>query len=372
MLLAISTLAACSSPPAPPTPAASPPAQVAGPLLSSTPAEIPSEPPPTAVVLAPDRSTPVAASLPAQPFATPVGDPLRFVFPSPGPAPVSAWRPPLYTTPWVPTTHDHFLFSRPISANEINWPLADYRYGGVFLPEVVHTGIDIPAPTGTPVLASGAGRVAWAGYGLYTGKNDPTDPYGLAIAIRHDFGYQGATLYTIYGHMDEIDVMLGQQVEPGQKLGKVGQTGKVTGPHLHFEVRVGDNSFQMSRNPELWIAPPIGWGVLAARITNTSGFPLVGQEISVFARDGSRSWTVRTYGEGPVISDPYYNENVVLGDLPAGEYTIWVPFAGTTYDLNLTISPGLVTYFAFKGRQGFKTDPPATPEAAFTPPPTPP
>jgi murein DD-endopeptidase MepM/ murein hydrolase activator NlpD len=307
----------------------------------------------------------------ALPPPTPAGDPLRFIFPSDGPAPVSAWRPPLYSIPWVPTTHDHFMFARPISANEINWPLADYRYGGVFLPGVVHTGIDIPAPSGTPVLASGSGRVAWAGYGLYTGKNDPNDPYGLAVAIRHDFGYQSQTLFTIYGHMQEVEVMLGQQVESGQLIGKVGETGKVTGPHLHFEVRVGDNSFHMSRNPELWIAPPIGWGVLAARITDTSGFPLVGQEIQVFANSGSNSWTVRTYGEGPVISDLFYNENLVLGDLPAGDYTIWVPFAGTTYDLEVSIAPGLVTYFTFKGRQGFRTELPATPEAGFTPPPTP-
>ena len=53
---------------------------------------------------------------------TPVSDPLRFAFPAPGPPPVSAWRPPLYTTPWAPTPYDHFYFARPIPANEINWP----------------------------------------------------------------------------------------------------------------------------------------------------------------------------------------------------------------------------------------------------------
>jgi len=54
---------------------------------------------------------------------TPVADPLQFIFPTPAPPPVSAWRPPLYPTPWVPTQQDHFYFARPIGANEINWPL---------------------------------------------------------------------------------------------------------------------------------------------------------------------------------------------------------------------------------------------------------
>jgi murein DD-endopeptidase MepM/ murein hydrolase activator NlpD len=94
----------------------------------------------------------------------------------------------------------------------VNWPLANYRYGGVFLPDVVHTGIDIPAPLGTPVIAAGAGRVTWAGYGLFRGVEDTTDPYGLAVAIKHNFGYNGDTLYTVYGHMEQVDVVVGQQV----------------------------------------------------------------------------------------------------------------------------------------------------------------
>ncbi len=208
---------------------------------------------------------------------TPVEDPLRFVFPTPKPAPVSAWRPPLYPTPWAPTPQDHFYFARPIAADEVNWPLADYRYGGVFLPDVVHTGIDIPAEIGVPVLAAGSGRVVWAGYGLFTGSEDLADPYGLAVAIRHDFGYQQEYLFTVYGHLSRVDVARGQQVQAGEVIGLTGETGKVTGPHLHFEVRVGRNTFSGSRNPELWLAPPQGWGILAGRVLGTSGAELVSQ-----------------------------------------------------------------------------------------------
>ncbi|MCJ7700267.1 MAG: M23 family metallopeptidase, partial [Anaerolineales bacterium] len=114
-----------------------------------------------------------------QPTAAP--DPFRFEFPEAPPQPVSAWRPPLYPIPWAPTPYDHFYMARPIAADEVNWPLANYRYGGVFFEGVVHTGVDIPASKGTPVIASGDGKVIWAGWGLYRGVyDDRSDPYGQA------------------------------------------------------------------------------------------------------------------------------------------------------------------------------------------------
>jgi len=178
----------------------------------------------------------IQQELPVEP--TPIGksDPLRFNLPTPGPAPISLWRPPLYDTPWALGPFDHFYFSRPIAADEVNWPVADYRYGGVFFgSDIIHTGIDIPSPTGTPVLAAADGRVIWAGYGLYYGNNDPKDPYGLAVTIRHDFGYAGQRLYTVYAHMDQILVKDGQEVKTGDVLGLVGTTGLTTGPHLHLK-----------------------------------------------------------------------------------------------------------------------------------------
>jgi hypothetical protein len=268
----------------------------------------------------------------------------------------------------VPTPYDHFYFARPIAADEVNWPLADYRYGGVFLPEVVHTGIDIPAPIGTPVIAAGAGRVTWAGYGLFRGVEDTTDPYGLAVAIKHNFGYNGDTLYTVYGHLNQVDVMVGQQVTTGDTLGLVGETGKVTGPHLHFEVRLGRNDFFQSRNPELWLAPPEGWGILVGRLVDSHGAPLRSHLISVHSKSSPQSWTVKSYGRGAAISDAYYQENLVMGDLPEGDYEIWIPFEGATYNLDVHISPGMVTYFRFHGWDGVEAGLPSTPRPEFTPP----
>ena len=86
-----------------------------------------------------------------------------------------------------------------------------------------HTGMDIAAPTGTPILAAEKGQVEMA---------DWMGGYGLAVTINHSQGQQ-----TLYGHMSEILVRPGQWVESGMIIGRVGSTGNSTGPHLHFEVR---------------------------------------------------------------------------------------------------------------------------------------
>jgi murein DD-endopeptidase MepM/ murein hydrolase activator NlpD len=285
---------------------------------------------------------------------TPTPEPIRFVFPSPGAPPQSAWRPPLYPVPWAPTEHDHFFFIRPIAADEVNWPDGSYRYGGIFFEDVIHSGVDIRAGEGAPVMAAGAGKVIWAGYGLYSGVEAPGDPYGLAVAIRHDFGYDGKTLYTLYGHLSRVDVIRGQHVETGEKIGEVGQTGFATGPHLHFEVRLGKNDFFTTYNPELWIAPPQGWGVLAGRIMGSGGQLLLHQEITITSLDTGQVWETVTYGDTvSVNSDAYYRENFVVGDLPAGRYAVATPYLGRMNQIEFEIFAGQVTYLVYLGREGF-------------------
>lgn len=197
-----------------------------------------------------------------------------------------------------------------------------------------------------------------AGYGLYLGKNDPNDPYGLAVTIRHDFGYQGLALYTVYAHLDRIDAVVGQRAEAGTPLGVVGTTGNTTGPHLHFEVRIENNSFFATRNPELWLAPPQGWGVLVGRMMNTNGSLLSRQDVTVLSLASGRKWTIISYGEQIVISDDYYRENLVLSDLPAGNYEIVIDYLEKRYTAEISIHPGAITYFSFRGEQGFELSPP--------------
>jgi len=287
---------------------------------------------------------------------TPSPIPFQFSLPTPGAEPVSGWRPPLYPVPWAVSPYDHFYFTRPIAADQANWPIPDYRYGGIFFaPNIVHTGIDIPTPEGTPIMAAGAGTVVWAGWGLFTeAPKNETDPYGLAVAIRHDFGYKDQQLYTIYAHMSEVKALLGQHVETGDLIGLVGETGATTGPHVHFEVRFPNNAFANTYNPELWLAPPQGWGVLVGRVMDTKEKTLQQVEVTLRFIEKKKTYVVKTYGGGGAVNpDPYYNENLVLGDLPAGFYKMTILYDKKTYQTWVEIFPGQVTYFTFTGEMGF-------------------
>ena len=293
---------------------------------------------------------------------TPV-PPLKITFPTPGAEPKSIWRPALYDIPFALGPFDHFYFSRPIPVDQVNWPLADYKYGD-FYPgrDIVHTGVDIDAPTGTEVMAAAPGKVIWAGYGFSLGNEDPEDPYGKAVAIKHDFGYQGKQMTTVYAHLDRVDVMVGQEVKMGDVLGIVGTTGATSGPHLHFEVRLEDTQrYYSTRNPELWLAPPIGWGVIAGKIMKPDGTLLVGQVVTVESVETGKTYSSRTYAPNLPIADDYYKENMVIADLPAGDYYLIVDFDKTRNKTIISVYPGSITYFSFRGEKGFNFSPPPTP-----------
>ncbi len=324
---------------------------------------------PTAVI-AWEAATQRPADAQAEPQARPTIAPFRFVLPTPGAEPVSGWRPPLYPVPWAVSAYDHFYFARPIAADNVNWPLADYRYGGVFFaPNIVHTGVDIDANEETQILAAGPGTVVSADWGLYTeAPGNQSDPYGQAVVVRHDFGYKGQTLYTIYAHMSRIIAVVGQRVETGDVLGLVGATGATTGPHLHFEVRMGENTFYRTYNPELWMAPPQGWGVLAGRLTDEDGKLLNQFLVEVRPMPSEVPLrTVKTYAEGSVNSDPYYNENLVLSDLPAGLYKITFEYKEKRLQFWTEIYAGQITYFTFTDEDGFQVAPPPVPTLDFLP-----
>ena len=343
-------------------------------LLASCTSSLPTQAPeatPTAVIAGEVATQPPAES---EPQPKPTIAPFRFVLPTPGAEPVSGWRPPLYPIPWAVSAYDHFYFARPIAADNVNWPLADYRYGGVFFaPNIVHTGVDIDAAEGTPILAAGPGTVVSADWGLFSEvPGNTTDPYGQAVVVRHDFGYKGLPLYTVYAHMSKIIAVVGQHVETGDVLGLVGSTGATTGPHLHFEVRLGDNTFYKTYNPELWMAPPQGWGILVGRLTDDEGDLLYQFRVDVRPMPSEVPLrTVKTYAEGPANADPYYNENMVLSDLPAGLYKISFIYQDKPVQYWANIYPGQVTYFTFSGKDAFQVATPPAPKLYFlTPSPT--
>lgn len=98
-----------------------------------------------------------------------------------------------------------------------------------------HRGLDIAAPTGTPIKAAAAGTVTTSGY---------NSSYGYMVIINHGNGVE-----TVYGHCSQLIATVGQKVSQGQVIAKVGSTGNSTGPHLHLEVRVNS----VLQNPQNYV-----------------------------------------------------------------------------------------------------------------------
>jgi murein DD-endopeptidase MepM/ murein hydrolase activator NlpD len=100
-----------------------------------------------------------------------------------------------------------------------------YRASGSSWSKGYHTGVDFPVPTGSAVKSVAAGEVVTSGWG---------GSFGYQVVIRHSDGR-----YTQYAHLSAISVKAGQKVSAGQRIGRSGNTGNSSGPHLHFEVRTG-------------------------------------------------------------------------------------------------------------------------------------
>jgi hypothetical protein len=112
-------------------------------------------------------------------------------------------------------------FSIPVKAN--------FRYTSGFGPRWgrLHAGTDFAGPIGTPIYSTADGVVTHAGW---------SSGYGRLIKIRHDFGIE-----TRYAHLNSMDVTVGERVSRGERIGAMGNSGRSTGPHLHYEVRVNGN-----------------------------------------------------------------------------------------------------------------------------------
>ncbi|MFP4372760.1 MAG: LysM peptidoglycan-binding domain-containing M23 family metallopeptidase [Spirochaetaceae bacterium] len=114
------------------------------------------------------------------------------------------------------------LFQRPVADTVISSHFG-YRVSPLTSRRHFHGGVDFVAPTGTAVVAAREGRVTDTGF-------HPL--YGDYVLIRHDGGYE-----TFYAHLHEVTVRLNERVSSGMMIGTVGNTGRSTGPHLHFEIR---------------------------------------------------------------------------------------------------------------------------------------
>jgi murein DD-endopeptidase MepM/ murein hydrolase activator NlpD len=115
-------------------------------------------------------------------------------------------------------------------SGQLIWPVNGPITGvfGEARPGHMHAGVDISAPSGTPIRAADSGRVAFAG---------TQGGYGNMTCIQHT-----GSMSTCYAHQSSIGVSGGQSVSQGQVIGSVGSTGNSTGPHLHFEVRINGSA----------------------------------------------------------------------------------------------------------------------------------
>nr|WP_306432270.1 M23 family metallopeptidase [Wansuia hejianensis] len=120
----------------------------------------------------------------------------------------------------------------PYSGGKMSWPVPGYsrissyfgyRIHPIFNTKKLHTGIDIPAPTGTPISAASEGVVIYTGW---------LGGYGNTVMVDH-----GGGIVTLYAHNSSVTVSNGQTVQRGQTVARAGSTGNSTGPHCHFEVR---------------------------------------------------------------------------------------------------------------------------------------
>lgn len=222
---------------------------------------------------------------------------------------------------------EHNVLRRPveIADDRVHWIDRTYAYGSTqFDRRPVHLGVEFVNERNTPVFAAKRGRVVFAGDDSEVMLGPQLDYYGNVVVLAHDlFSLAGQRVFSLYGHLELVEVEAGQEVEDQARIGRVGSSGVAIGPHLHFEVRVG-NPFdhRQTRNPELWLQHYVNHGMVVGSLRNQAGEPLLGRRLTLWSEQERRD--VFSYGGDEVNSDPVWRENFTAGDLPEGEYEIVV------------------------------------------------
>lgn len=294
--------------------------------------------------------------------------------------PPERWAPPPLPPPLSrdPLGRDHIYFRRPIESNaNTNAVLYYYSYGadGQNDARRIHHGVDIPNPIGETVYAAWSGTVRFASDSRGGGEFDSfqnSDSYGNAVFVEHDIGYQGRRLYTLYAHLSAALVQEGDYVEAGQAIALIGETGDVTGPHLHFEVRMAELGttseprYGDTYNPVLWTVPYVGHGIVAGRVVDASG-NFIDDALVTFRSVSTgllHPATVTTYvfagTVNDVNSDPVLRENFAIGDLPVGRYDVIVEIEGQRVVNRVEVFEGIVSFIELKPST------PTTPESDDT------
>jgi murein DD-endopeptidase MepM/ murein hydrolase activator NlpD len=220
-----------------------------------------------------------------------------------------------------------------------------------------HQGVEFNNPEGTPVLAIGSGTVVYAGR---------AEQGALTVAIRHDstLTVRGRRLaiWSTYYHNSKLDVKVGQRVAAGQRIARVGSTGRATNEHLHLEIHVAPadsaravvDSLERfppyTTNPELWIEPLPNTGIIAGQVFDGAGNPVPRARIYGIIKPDPRETPfsyAETYGD-KAHSHPLYHEHFAVSDVPPGTYVLGTNIAGAKVMRRVTVEAGKLTWVVFK------------------------
>ncbi|HUR95044.1 MAG TPA: M23 family metallopeptidase [Gemmatimonadales bacterium] len=248
--------------------------------------------------------------------------------------------------------------ARPIARTDNAFIDQTYRYGstmGGFFQQ--HQGVEFNNPDGTPVSAALGGRVVYAG---------PAEAGARTVAIRHDTTVVSKgtryRLYSIYYHNSSLAVKVGQRVKTGQTIARVGNTGRATNDHLHLELAASPtdstgaivDSLQRfppyTVNPELWLEPLAGSGIVAGQVLDTAGAPVPQARIyGLVKRDPIETpfSYAETYGD-KAHGHPLYGEHFAVSDVPAGTYVVGTEIDGAKVYRKVRVEAGKLTWVVFK------------------------
>ncbi|GAB4498919.1 MAG: hypothetical protein OHK003_12860 [Anaerolineales bacterium] len=242
-------------------------------------------------------------------------------------------------------TDGHFLFQRPILPPDNDTIDLSYAYASTQNGKRdPHHGVEFQNPFGTSVFSAGDGVVVFADADKTTKFSPWRNFYGNVIIIRH-----AGEMYTLYAHLSAILVQVGAEVKAGDEIGKVGQTGGATGPHLHFEVRKGSDytDYLSTENPELWLIPPRGTGAISIALMTGEARnyerPLV---ITRYADGGDEPifmYYITSYTKG----FEHHLEDAVLSNLPPGRYKIAFTHFSGLKERFILVEAGKLTQIVF-------------------------
>jgi murein DD-endopeptidase MepM/ murein hydrolase activator NlpD len=255
---------------------------------------------------------------------------------------------------------DHFWLELPFPVGFNQQYSPGYQFGSTGGGRYrIHHGVDIGNPVGTPVLATASGEVVHAGPDNPELLGPYNDFYGNSVVIRLDRTLTTSRgeqdVFVLYGHLSTVEVQEGQWVGASDYLGGVGMTGIAIGPHLHMEVRIGQNSYLHTVNPALWMRPAAYSGSVAVRLLSAAGRTWPGVQLSLYRYEetGVRWYrVVETYPEQESIGpDPSWGENGALSHIPAGNYHIAGHVNGEEVSEDITVRDGETTFVELRTLQ---------------------